>query len=276
MSTRTTTSPTTSWKRSRCNGAQTQPLGVFRLTVIYARRASTTGDAWLTSCLPARSAALGWAIVTDVEIRPLGPDDDMDAQVDLGQRAYGAATPDVWEAWRKSAAAVVSDGAFLGAFVSGRPAGAAVFHDMRQWWHGKPMPMAGVASVKIAPEYRGRGIGRRLMTELLGLIAERGYPVSALYPATMPIYRSLGWELAGGRYHMAVPSRELRSLLAPDAALPGEAASVSVAASPATTRALWSVVASHSSTAKTVHGRLAPYDPLFSLTRERDVAITKR
>jgi predicted acetyltransferase len=299
--------------------------------------------------------------VTDVEIRPLGPDDDMDAQVDLGQRAYGAATPDVWEAWRKSAAAVVSDGAFLGAFVSGRPAGAAVFHDMRQWWHGKPMPMAGVASVKIAPEYRGRGIGRRLMTELLGLIAERGYPVSALYPATMPIYRSLGWELAGGRYHMAVPSRELRSLLAPDAALPGEAASVSaaaarneaavnsvelrragpadaatvnavigkaheaahasgpltwgvaqvarwlagddlytylaedgflayrwhnddqdlhvdelVAASPATTRALWSVVASHSSTAKTVHGRLAPYDPLFWLTRERDVAITKR
>jgi hypothetical protein len=30
------------------------------------------------------------------------------------------------------------------------------------------------------------------MTALLGLIAERGYPVSVLYPATMAIYRSLG------------------------------------------------------------------------------------
>jgi hypothetical protein len=29
--------------------------------------------------------------VADVEIRPLTPDDDMDAQVDLGQRAFGLA-----------------------------------------------------------------------------------------------------------------------------------------------------------------------------------------
>jgi predicted acetyltransferase len=294
--------------------------------------------------------------VTDVEIRPLGPADDMDAQVDLGQRAYGAATPAVWAAWRAEAAALISDGAFLGAFVSGRPAGAAAFHDMRQWWHGKSMPMAGVASVKMAPEYRGRGIGRRLMTELLDLIAARGYPVSALYPATMPIYRSLGWELAGGRYQMAVPSRELRSFLVPDdaataadatplttaasdaaevrRATPEDAAAVIavigqahtatrasgpltwpaaeverwlardglytylagdgflayrwhhgdqdlhvdqlVAASAATNRALWSVVASHSSTAGTVHGRFAPDDPLPWLIRERDVAMTKR
>ncbi|HWG01787.1 MAG TPA: GNAT family N-acetyltransferase [Trebonia sp.] len=294
--------------------------------------------------------------MTDVEIRPLGPDDDMDAQVDLGQRAYGAATPAVWADWRERAAALVSDGAFLGAFVAGRPVGAAAFHDMRQWWHGKPMPMAGVSSVKIAPEFRGRGLGRRLMTELLNLIAARGYPVSALYPATMPVYRSLGWELAGGRYQMAVPSRELRALLAPDdaatpvdatplatatsdavevrRATPGDAAAVTavigeahaathasgpltwnntevegwlarddlytylaadgflayrwhnddrdlhvdrlVAASPATYRALWSVVASHSSTAGTVHGRFAPDDPLPWLVRERDVAITKR
>ena len=78
--------------------------------------------------------------------------------------------------------------------------------------------MAGVASVKVAPEYRGRGIGRQLMTALLALIAERGYPVSALYPATMPLYRSLGWELAGGKYQASVPARSLWSLLAPDAA----------------------------------------------------------
>jgi predicted acetyltransferase len=294
--------------------------------------------------------------MTDVEIRPLGPDDDMDAQVDLGQRAFGMATPAEWEGFRHAAARHIERGRILGAFVGGRPAGAAAFHDMRQWWHGRDMPMAGVASVKIAPEYRGRGIGRRLMTATLNLIAERGYPVSALYPATMPIYRSLGWELAGSRFQTAVPARELLSLLAPDGAAfpdggdselvaaaktaavrragPDDAAAVNavigraheaarasgpltrdaesvarwlsrddlytyladdgflayrwhdgdkslyietvVAASPVTARALWSVVASHSSTAGTIYGKLAPDDPLWWLTRERDVAITRR
>ena len=54
----------------------------------------------------------------------------------------------------------VAAGRYLGAFAGGRPAAGAAFHDMRQWWHGRPVPMAGVASVKVAPEYRGRGVGR--------------------------------------------------------------------------------------------------------------------
>jgi predicted acetyltransferase len=157
--------------------------------------------------------------VPDVEIRPLTPDDDMDAQVDLGQRAFGLMDAARRADWLHIANLRVSQGAFIGAFIAGQPAGAAAFHDMRQWWHGRGMPMAGVASVKVAPEHRGRGIGRRLMTALLELIAARGYPVSALYPATMPLYRSLGWELAGGRYRATIPARSLRSLMAPDAAI---------------------------------------------------------
>ena len=76
---------------------------------------------------------------------------------------------------------------------------------MRQYWLGQPVKLAGVASVKVAPEHRGRGIGRTLMTELLDVIAERGYPLSALYPATTPIYRSLGWELAGAKHKFCGP-----------------------------------------------------------------------
>jgi predicted acetyltransferase len=157
--------------------------------------------------------------VPDVEIRPLTPDDDIDAQVDLGQRAFGVMDAARREEWAHSARLRIGQGQFLGAFVAGQSAGAATFHDMRQWWHGRALPMAGVASVKVAPEHRGKGIGRRLMTVLLELIAERGYPVSALYPATMPLYRSLGWELAGGRYRATIPARSLRSLMAPDAAI---------------------------------------------------------
>ena len=93
-----------------------------------------------------------------------------------------------------------------------------MIHDLRQWWLGRAVPVAGIASVKVAPEYRGGGIGRRLMTAVLDAAAERGYPLSALYPATMPIYRSLGWELAGGKYVATVPARSLRTLIAPDPA----------------------------------------------------------
>lgn len=154
--------------------------------------------------------------MTDLEIRPLRPDDDLDAQLDLAERAFGVARPDEREDWKSRAAANVGAGRFLGVFADGRPAGAAAYHDMRQWWHGRAVPMAGVGGVKIAPEHRGRGLGRRLMTELLDRVAERGYPVSALYPATRPIYRSLGWEVAGSRYRVTVPARELRSLAGPD------------------------------------------------------------
>lgn len=156
--------------------------------------------------------------MTDVEIRPLRPDDDMDAQLDLGERAFGPMTAARRARWAQAAAIHIRQGTFLGAFIAGRPVGAAISHDMRQWWHGRAVPCAGVASVKVAPEHRGKGIGKRLMTALLDLIAERGYPVSALYPATISLYRSLGWELAGGRYTAVVSARSLRSLLAPDAA----------------------------------------------------------
>jgi predicted acetyltransferase len=290
--------------------------------------------------------------VPDAVIRPVTPEDDFEAQVDLGQRAFGLYSPAEKESWLYAARLRASQGAFLGAFAGEQPAGAAMFHDMRQWWAGRAVPCAGVASVKVAPEYRGQGIGRRLMTALLEAIAARGYPVSALYPATMPIYRSLGWELAGGRYDATVPARSLRTLLPPDpaaaAAGPGHAAAAGgvrragprdaaevlgiigrcheaardsgaltwdeplaarwlsredlyayltgdgfaayrwadgnqtlfvervQAASSRSARALWSVIASHGSTVATVRARVAPNDPLWWLTHERDARIAKR
>jgi predicted acetyltransferase len=287
--------------------------------------------------------------VTDLEIRPITPDDDFDAQMDLSQRAFGIYSEQQKGSWLHAARLRAGQGSFLGAFVDGAPAGAAMLHDMRQYWLGQPVEMSGVASVKVAPEQRGRGIGRTLMTELLNLIAERGYPLSALYPATMPIYRSLGWELAGGRHQFSVPARSLRGLIEPDKATRGggaghqdvpvrRAASADVATvikvmgeshlaardagpltwdegparrwlgrpdlysylagddgfaayrwagdglwvervharTPETLRALWSVIASHSSTTDLVSGLTSPNDPLWWLTRERDVTITRR
>lgn len=284
----------------------------------------------------------------DVVIRPVTPDDDFEAQVDLGQRAFGMYSPAQKASWLYAARLRAGQGLFLGAFAGGQPAGAAIVHDMRQWWAGREVPCAGVASVKVAPEHRGRGLGRRLMTELLAMIAARGYPLSVLFPATMPIYRSLGWELAGGRYEATIPARSLRTLMPPDPHAGGVSAPVPEvrragpedtaavlgvigrchqaardsggltwdeplaarwlsrpdlyayrtgdgfaayrwadgntalfvervqAASPASARALWSVVASHGPVAATVRARTGPRDPLWWLTHERDARIAKR
>ena len=156
-----------------------------------------------------------------LQIRPLGPDDDPEAQLDLAERAFGAMPAAQRDRRLQSLPGHIAAGRNLGAFAGRQPAAGASFHDMRQWWHGRPVPMAGVAGVMVAPEYRGGGIGRRLMTVLLDEIAGRGYPLSALFPATMPLYRSLGWELAGARDTVVIPARSLRSLVPPDAAVSG-------------------------------------------------------
>ncbi len=291
--------------------------------------------------------------MTDLEIRPLTPADDLDAQAGLGERAFGPMSAAQRAIWVDVTALRVSQGLVLGAFLAGRPVGAATVHDMRQWWHGRAVPSAGVSSVKVAPEHRGQGIGRRLMSVVLELIADRGYPVSSLYPATMPLYRSLGWELAGVRSEATVPSRSLQSLMPADPAAqdgaaqpargrppdvwqagPDDAVAVNEiigraheaardcgpltwdlgrtrrwlarqdaytyltadgfaayrweadggelfvervhGVSAAAVRALWSVIASHGTIARTVRALIAPADPLCWLTRERDLTVTMR
>jgi predicted acetyltransferase len=62
-----------------------------------------------------------------------------------------------------------------------------MFFDLRQWWCGRAVPIAGVGSVRVAPEDRGRGFGRAIMAGILNEIAARGFPLSALSPATTPI-----------------------------------------------------------------------------------------
>jgi predicted acetyltransferase len=154
----------------------------------------------------------------EIEVRVVLPGDDLDAQLDLSERAFGPMDAARRDQWREALAGIIAERRCLGAFIGDRPVGGALFHDMRQWWCGQPVPMAGVSNVRVAPEDRGRGIGRLLMTALLDDIAAHGYPLSVLYPATMPLYRSLGWELAGGRYTAVIPARSLFGLEPPDPA----------------------------------------------------------
>jgi predicted acetyltransferase len=155
-----------------------------------------------------------------VIVRPLAPGFDWDQYTDLTMRSFGPSDETMIQPRIEP---VVAAGRCLGAFDGDRLVGTALYHDMRQWWHGRAVRMAGVAGVKIAPEYRGQGAGRALMTALVDLMAERGYPLSALYPATMTIYRSLGWEIAGHRHEVVLPSRALSVMARPE---PGAAARI--------------------------------------------------
>ena len=109
-----------------------------------------------------------------VLIRAVRPDDDLDAQLDLAERSFGPISPAGRDQRRQTLADQAAAGRNLGAFDGDRLVGAATFHDMRQWWCGRAVPMAGVAAVMVAPEDRGRGVGRRLMTAVLEEMAARG------------------------------------------------------------------------------------------------------
>ena len=112
----------------------------------------------------------------------------------------------------KSVRYSMDSGHMVGVFDGARLVGTARYHPMRQWWHGRSMPMAGVAGVKIAPEERGRGTGRAMLARLLTEIAAAGYPVSALYPTTASVYRGSGWEFAGYKYETTMPAQSLGRL----------------------------------------------------------------
>ena len=172
--------------------------------------------------------------MTGLDIRPLTGADDIEAELDLRRRAFGPISTAERPDWVTAVQASIRAGALIGVFDGKRLVASARYHPMRQWWRGRCLPMAGVAGVKVAPELRGRGTGKAMMAALLAEISHRGYPVSVLYPSTVPLYRSMGWELAGGRYETYLPARSLAQLAPADPLLSADAQRPAAAGGPGT------------------------------------------
>jgi predicted acetyltransferase len=66
-----------------------------------------------------------------------------------------------------------------------------------QWFAGRSIPMSGVFGVATLPEHRGGGVMREVVSSLMREAHDRGTAISALYPAVLAPYRSLGYEIAG-------------------------------------------------------------------------------
>jgi len=125
-----------------------------------------------------------------LDVRPLS-DADADQARRLGELAFGyrnsapprpAQPDDPWSRW----------GAFDAA---GRLVAKVTDLHHEQWWGGRLVPASGIASVAVAPEHRGRGATRSLLTAALRGARERGASVAGLFCTSAAVYRAFGFEV---------------------------------------------------------------------------------
>jgi len=74
---------------------------------------------------------------------------------------------------------------------------------------GRSVPTVGVAGVAVRPDVRGQGLARELMLGLLREARAAGVALSSLYPATLALYRQVGYERAGARHRIRTDPRAL-------------------------------------------------------------------
>lgn len=156
--------------------------------------------------------------VTDLHVRDLTTADH-DAALDVRTRSFGPLPSDGHTWWDGIFERTVGQRRALGVFADELLVASSRIIAYRQLWGGRALPMAGIAGVVVAPEWRGRGVATTLMTAVLERAVELGDVVSVLYPATMPPYRRLGWELAGALSRTHLSAEGLRRLSSSGAAV---------------------------------------------------------
>lgn len=134
----------------------------------------------------------------------------LDSVFEVRTRSFGPGGDK--DEWKKSARQFIADGRYLGVVDGDELVAAARIWPLEQWWGGRRVANGGVAGVVVAPEYRGRGVGSLLMRAVLDRCAEKGYPLTSLYPATTVLYRRLGYEFAGSRHLYTFQAADLRTL----------------------------------------------------------------
>lgn len=81
----------------------------------------------------------------------------------------------------------------------GEVAGGLSLLSMGQYFNGQCVPMVGVAAVAVDVAHRAGGVATRVLKAALEELHASKTPISTLYPATVALYRRVGYEKAG--YH---------------------------------------------------------------------------
>jgi predicted acetyltransferase len=162
--------------------------------------------------------------MTEIEIGSLGGEDELQAFAGIIGSAFGfpALEARIWLEWGGLAEVRV-------ARRGRRLLGGLLRVPMGQWFGGRSVSMLGLAGVAVAPEARGKKVALSLVNDALRTARAAGVPLSALYPATVRLYRASGYELAGSRFRFRGECRDLpvvRGELEVQPILPGDAAKI--------------------------------------------------
>ena len=96
-----------------------------------------------------------------------------------------------------------------GVEAGGRIVATALDREYDSWFRGVRVPTAGIGGVTVAPEHRGRGLVRPMMTALLDAARDRGAVISTLYATAPGIYRSFGYEAVASLDTVRLPTTAL-------------------------------------------------------------------
>jgi predicted acetyltransferase len=91
----------------------------------------------------------------------------------------------------------------------GRVVGGLVRVPMGQFFGGSRVPTMGIAGVGIDASARGTGAATAMMQREIRALHREGVALSTLHPATVPLYRRAGYEIAGGCHRAAAQARDL-------------------------------------------------------------------
>jgi predicted acetyltransferase len=147
-----------------------------------------------------------------ITVRTLA-EEDAEASRQLGWEAFGVpASPPT-----EPAASLLSTPGrtWFGAFDGSRLAARMAWRDYESWFGGRLVRTAGIASVTVAAEYRGRGLLSALFAETLAAATSAGAVVSTLFPSAAGIYRRFGYELVSDYTTVTLPSWVLAGVARP-------------------------------------------------------------
>jgi predicted acetyltransferase len=131
-------------------------------------------------------------------------EDDREHMLDVMQAAFG-----MQPGWRQRMGPNLRIELYLCAYDDGRVVATSLSHPLQQFFGGREVPCAGIAAVAAMPDMRGKGTGGALVAELLRQRRDAGDLISTLYPATVAVYRKLGYEIAGQFTELSAPLRTL-------------------------------------------------------------------
>jgi len=93
----------------------------------------------------------------------------------------------------------------LGAYDGDKVVGQLLILPLNMTVHGENYDMGGIGFVATYPEYRQRGIIKKLMTASLKEMRQHGQTISVLAPFSVSFYRYFGWELFVDKLQYAIP-----------------------------------------------------------------------